>query len=74
MKQLTIDEKINIVNNYTIQGVPESLLKKMCRDARISYPKLMKELTGQTMALVGNEGVIYPSDIIRFIKNLPVID
>jgi len=69
-----IEEQIKIVDLYTVSGVPVYQLKKMCREAKISYPKLMKELRGQTCAVVGNIGIIYPCDIIRFIKHLPVID
>lgn len=60
-----------IVNHYTIEGVPMSSLKKMCREAKISYPKLCKFLNGQTMGLCGLEVMVYPWDIIRFINGLP---
>ena len=60
-----------IVNHYTREGVPMSSLKRMCREAKISYPKLCKFLNGQTMGLIGNEPIVYPGDIIRFIKGLP---
>lgn len=63
--------KEQIVDSYTVQGVPQPSLKRMCKEAKISYPKLMKWLQGQTMALVGGEPMIYPWDIKRFINGLP---
>jgi len=64
----------DIVDLYTVSGVPSSSLKRMCKEAKISYPKLMKFMRGQTCGIVGNEPLIYSWDIKRFINNLPVTD
>lgn len=63
-----------IIDNFVVSGVPFSLLKQMCKEANISYPKLKKWLGGQTCALVGNETLIYPWDIKRFISNSLIWD
>ncbi len=66
--KLTKEQQTKIVGQYTVHGVPMSSLKQMCRDAKISYPKLKKALYGQTMGVVNNEGMVYPGDIINFIN------
>ncbi len=63
-----------VVRCYPIEGVPESLLEPMCVELGVSHKKLMKYLCGQTMGLVGKEGIIYSGDIWRFIKGLPNLD
>ena len=71
---MTKKKQVEIMERYVIQGVPYSSLPRMCREAKISYPKLMKYLRVQTMAIVGGEGVVYSWDIERFINGLPCID
>lgn len=71
---MNIYNKDEIVDNYTIHGVPISLIPAMCKELKISEKKLMKWLNGQTMGLVGGEGVVYPWDIKRFIRGLKCID
>ena len=71
---MTQQEQIKIINGYVVAGVPESSLKRMCREAKICYPELMKELRGQTMGVVNDEAIVYPCDIINFIKGHPVLD
>lgn len=63
-----------IVDQYTITGVPISRIPAMCKELDIDESLLMDWLTGQTMGLVGGEGVVYPWDIKRFLRGLPVID
>ena len=72
--KLSKQQQIDIVAQFTVHGVPRSLLKDSCRKAHISYPKLMLYLYGQTMGLVGGEGIVYPWDIERFINGLPCMD
>jgi hypothetical protein len=71
MNNYTKDE---IVDNYTVHGVPESLVKNMCKELKIDEKKFWKFMCGQTMGLVGGEGLIYPSDIKRFIRSLSNMD
>ena len=66
--------KEEIVDNYTVHGVPMSIVPRMCKELHISEKKLMKWLFGQTMGLVGGEGLVYPWDIKRFIRNLKILD
>lgn len=63
-----------IINKYTIAGVPKSSLPSLCKDLNINEDRLREFLNGQTTALIGGEPVIYVEDIIRFVKGLPVID
>jgi hypothetical protein len=69
-----MNDKEKIVDQYTVTGVPTSLLPAMCKELNINEDKLNEWLKGQTMAMVGNEGLVYPWDIKRFINNLPIID
>ena len=71
---MTQQERIKIINGYVVAGVPASSLKNLCREAKISYPKLIKELRGQTMGVVNDEAIVYPCDIINFIEGRPVLD
>jgi hypothetical protein len=67
-------DKEKIIDQYTVTGVPMSNIKNMCDELNISETRLMDFLKGQTMGLVGGEGMVYPWDIKRFINNLPNID
>ena len=69
-KTKTRKEQEEIVDRYTTTGVQGSSMKSMCREAKISYPKLVEFLQGQTMGMVGKEPMIYPWDIKRFIAIL----
>ena len=60
-----------VIDSYTVRGVPMSLIPVMCKELKISEKKLMSWLNGQTMGLVGGEGLVYPWDIKRFINGLP---
>lgn len=71
MEQLS---KIDIIRQYTVTGVPKSIIPLLCKELNINEEKLMGWLRGQTCGLVGNEVMIYPWDIERFVNNLPVID
>lgn len=63
-----------IIKKYVIHGIPMSSIKNMCKDLNISEKKLMNYISGQTMAVIGNEGILYEHDVIRFIKGLPIND
>lgn len=69
-----MENKINIIEKYTVYGVPLSSLKRMCKELEINEDLLHEYLNGQTMGLIGGESLIYVDDIVRFIKRLPVID
>jgi len=69
-----ITEKFNIIDQYTVTGIPMGSVKAMCKELGIKEKDLMKYMYGQTMALVGNEGMLYPWDIKRFVRGLPCID
>lgn len=71
---MTIEQKEEIVKKYVVRGIPMSSVKMMCEDLDIDEKELMKFMNGQTMGLVGGEGLLYEWDVIRFIKGLPVID
>jgi hypothetical protein len=71
MDKLTPQE---IIRQYTVTGVPRSMIPMMCKELNINEDKLTEWLNGQTCGLVGGEAMIYPWDIERFIRNLPVID
>lgn len=71
---MTIEQKEDIVKKYVVRGIPMSSVKMMCDDLDIDEKALMKFMNGQTMAMVGGEGLLYEWDVMRFIKGLPVID
>ena len=73
-KKLTKAEQVIAVMQYEARGVPEYQLKKMCREIGFPYPKLVKELRGQTMMLVGGTPLVYVHDIERAIMGLPNLD
>lgn len=73
-KDLEIIIKCNIVDKFTVSGVPTSLIPEMCKELNINEDMLNEFMRGQTMGMVGGEGVVYASDIKRFIRGLPVID
>lgn len=60
--------KQQILKSYVVSGVPSSLISLMCKEMRISEKKLNKWLNGQTMALIGNETVIYTYDLERYLN------
>ena len=64
-------EKCNIVDRYTVSGVPTRSLEAMCQELNINYDNLNTFLGGQTGALVGGECLFYGDDIKRFIRGLP---
>ena len=64
----------NIVDKYVVSGIPASSIKAMCKELNVNKDKLNEFLNGQTMAMIGNEGIIYSTDVKRFIRGLPVID
>ena len=74
LKENALQRKIEIIHQYEVRGVPDYQLKRMCRAIKFSYPKLMKELRGQTGALVGNVGLTYVHDIERAIMGLANLD
>jgi hypothetical protein len=67
-------DKEEIVDKYTIHGVPSSLIKEMCKELNVNEDKFWEFMSGQTCGLVGNESLIYPCDIKRFINGLPNLD
>lgn len=71
---MTIEQKEEIIKRYVVSGIPMSSVKRMCDDLNVSEKKLMDYMFGQTMAMVGSEGLLYEWDVMRFIKGLPVID
>ncbi len=73
-KEQDVAEQASIVARFTIEGVPMSLLPAMCKELNINSDRLNEFLNGQTMAVIGNESVVYVGDIMRFIRGLPVID
>ena len=60
--------KEEIIDSYTVTGVPESSIPAMCKQLNINEDKLNEWLGGQTCALVGGETLIYPWDIKRFVR------
>ena len=62
------------VDRFVIQGVPYSSLPALCKELGADETALKEYLNGQTMGLVGNEPLVYPWDIKRFLRKLPVID
>lgn len=71
---MTIEEQEKIVSKYVVSGIPMSCVKAMCDELNVNEKRLMEYMNGQTMGMIGNEGVIYEWDIMRFIKGLPNID
>jgi hypothetical protein len=66
--------KEQIVDQYTVHGVPMTSLSRMCQELKINEDKLRDFLVGQTMGVVGGEPIVYPYDIKRFINGLPNLD
>ena len=60
--------KEQIIDSYTVTGVPASRIHDMCKELNINEDKLNEWLSGQTCALVGGETLIYPWDIKRFVR------
>lgn len=71
---MTIEQKEEIVRKYVVSWIPMSSVDMMCEELGVTRKELMDYMFGQTMAMVGGEGLLYEWDVIRFIKGLPVID
>lgn len=71
---MTIKQKEDIVKSYVVSGIPMSSVEAMCDELNVSEKRLTEFMNGQTMAMVGGEGLLYEWDVMRFIKGLPVID
>ena len=71
---MTIEQKEDIVKKYVVAGIPMSNLKMMCEELKVTENELMEYMFGQTMAMVGGEGLLYEWDVMRFVKGLSVID
>lgn len=71
---MTIEQKEEIVRKYVVSGIPMSSVDMMCEELGVTRKELADYMFGQTMAMVGGEGLLYEWDVIRFIKGLPVID
>jgi hypothetical protein len=67
-------DKENIIDKYTVTGVPSTSLPEMCKELNINEEALMDFLCGQTMGYIGGVTLIYPWDLKRFINGLPNID
>lgn len=65
-------KEIKIIDSYTVTGIPFSSLPRLCKELNINEEGLHEYLQGQTMGLVGGEGLVYPHDIIRYLRRLPV--
>ena len=70
-KTIAMDE---IIDQYTVTGVPASSIPRLCKELGVKKSDLNKWLAGQTSGMVGGEALIYPWDLKRFIRGLPVID
>ena len=72
---MTIDQQTKIVESYANKyGVPASCIQEMLKELNVNEDRFNENMRGQTAALIGGEVYTYPSDIIRFLKGLPVID
>lgn len=63
-----------IISSYVVSGVPASSISNMCKELNINEKGLEEYLYGQTMGLIGDEAIVYECDILRFVRNQPVID
>jgi hypothetical protein len=66
--------KEQIVDQYTVSGVPMTSLGRMCKELNINEDSLRDFLVGQTTGVVGDVPMVYPWDIKRFINGLPNLD
>lgn len=74
MSTINNKAKDKIIDQYTAIGVPASSLPRLCKELGVKKSDLNKWLVGQTCGVVGGEALIYPWDLKRFIRGLPVVD
>lgn len=74
MKKISNEAKDKIIDQYTATGVPMSSISRMCAELGVNEGELREWLGGQTCGLVSGEAMVYPWDLKRFIRGLPVID
>ena len=74
MKTKTREERLELVESYTVTGIPGSSISRMLKEMGLSESRFNKFMAGQTCGLVGGETMYYPWDVERFVKRLPVID
>jgi hypothetical protein len=66
--------KLQIIASYTISGVPVSSLPNLCKDLNINQDKLNEYLQGQTVMAIGNEAIIFATDIEKFVAGIENTD
>ena len=64
----------DIIDKYTVSGVPESAIPELMKELNLNEIKFWDFMNGQTVGGIGGEAIIWPEDILRFAKGLPVID
>jgi hypothetical protein len=62
--------KLQIIASYTISGVPASSLPNLCKDLNINQNKLNEYIQGQTVMAIGNEAIIFATDIEKFVAGV----
>jgi hypothetical protein len=63
-----------IIESYVVSGIPGSNIPRLMKELNLNEEAFNEFMEGQTVGAVGGEALVYVDDIIRFAKNLPIID